>query len=358
MSLTKKETVLITGATGTLGRRIVEEVLKSHSVGKIILLVRGETNKAAGERVSAFIKSSRSKVFDVFASDVTKKDLGLNSEVYNKLSKEVTSIFHCAATVRFSAALEEARLVNYQGNANLLEFANNCRNLSKFGHVSTAFVAGKRKGVIYEDELEHNEGFINPYERSKYEAEILVRENITSLPINIYRPTVLLDNESRNAVNYMFKLFWDESLPIIPGDKKGNVDLISVDYCAFALWRIFDKHFSEGKTYHIASGPAYSYSLGELVEKVAYHFSKRKKLTTPKIINLNEFQTLLLKKLSTTKIGVFKKLNTFATQLLYPKIFNNTSLQELGDKELLPKHVGTYFDQYLEDFLERKALDD
>ena len=80
-------------------------------------------------------------------------------------------------------------------------------------------------------------------------------------------------------------------------------------------------------------------------------------MKNPKIINLTEFQTLLLTRLAGTNIGIFKKLSTFATQLLYPKIFDISNLQSLEDKELLPRNVNTYFDQYLEDFLSMEVVD-
>jgi long-chain acyl-CoA synthetase len=354
MSLAKKEIILITGATGTLGRRIVKEILRSQAISKIILLVRGETNKAARERVFEIIKQSKRKVIDVYASDITKNNLGLNDQVYDRLSKEVTSILHCAANVRFSLPLEEAMAVNYQGTTNLLEFAKDCQELSKFGHVSTAFVAGKRKGFIYEDELEHNAGFINSYEQSKYETELLVRSNFDNLPINIFRPTILIDDESRNAVNYMLKLFYEKSLPFIPGDKKGCVDLVQPHYCASVIWKIFDTYFTASKTYHIAAGPENSYTLEDLVDKVTQAFSSYKTLNRPKFVRLSEFQTLFLKKLSDTKIGVFRKLDTFATQLLYPKIFDTRNVETLKDTQLQPKHVDAYFGDYLLDFLNKE----
>ncbi|OGY20960.1 MAG: hypothetical protein A2113_01495 [Candidatus Woykebacteria bacterium GWA1_44_8] len=357
MNSNKKETILITGATGTLGKRLLKEVKKSPRIGKIILLVRGESDEMARQRVLDNPNSSGIRDLKVYASDITKNKLGLGKDLYTDISQEVTQIIHCAANVKFSLPLDETRLINHHGTANLIDLAKKCRNLSKFGHVSTAYVAGKRRGVIYENELEHNAGFISSYEQSKYETEILVRKNLESLPINVFRPTILLENESRNAVNYMLKLFYEGSLPIIPGDKRGHVDLVPVDYCAFAIWRVFDKYFSQGKTYHIVAGPENSYTLEELVERVVVTFSKYKPLRKPKFVQLNEFQALILKKLADTKIGVFRKLNTFATQLLYPKIFDNTNLKNLKDKNLRPRRIETYFDQYLSDFLRRNTND-
>lgn len=62
-------------------------------------------------------------------------------------------------------------------------------------HVSTAFVAGsRREGVAYEDELDDTYGFENAYERSKYEAEVLIhawsREH--RRPVVVLRPSILV----------------------------------------------------------------------------------------------------------------------------------------------------------------------
>ena len=55
-------------------------------------------------------------------------------------------------------------------------------------HVSTAYVAGRRTGEIGEDDLSDRFGFENDYERTRYEAERLVRFAATDLPVTWLRP--------------------------------------------------------------------------------------------------------------------------------------------------------------------------
>jgi nucleoside-diphosphate-sugar epimerase len=61
-------------------------------------------------------------------------------------------------------------------------------------HVSTAFVAGNRDGVVREDELLTGHGFVTPYEASKHQAERLVHDwaQRTGGRVTIYRPSVLV----------------------------------------------------------------------------------------------------------------------------------------------------------------------
>ena len=59
----------------------------------------------------------------------------------------------------------------------MLEFAELCRDrgeLRRYAHISTAYVAGTHRGEFSEEQLDVGQGFRNPYEQSKFEAEQLV----------------------------------------------------------------------------------------------------------------------------------------------------------------------------------------
>ena len=94
---------------------------------------------------------------------------------------------------------EDSRRVNVAGTRRLLEFAELCRErggLRKFAYVSTAYVAGDHAGLFREDELDVGQGFRNSYERSKFEAERLVREHTDRLPVQIFRPSIIVGEQS------------------------------------------------------------------------------------------------------------------------------------------------------------------
>ena len=77
----------------------------------------------------------------------------------------------------------------------MLELAELCRRrggLRRFSYVSTAYVAGTHDGEFSEDQLDVGQGFRNPYERSKFEAEQLVRAYRGRLPIQVFRPSIIV----------------------------------------------------------------------------------------------------------------------------------------------------------------------
>lgn len=67
-------------------------------------------------------------------------------------------------------------------------------------YFSTAYVAGKRGGTIFERELVHQEGFKNHYEETKYLAEIIVNQAKNNLPVTIIRPGIVKDIASQERL--------------------------------------------------------------------------------------------------------------------------------------------------------------
>jgi thioester reductase-like protein len=64
-------------------------------------------------------------------------------------------------------------------------------------------VAGKRTGEILETELEHNAGFRNFYEETKYLAEVEVEQLKDEFPVTIYRPSVVVgDSQTGETAKY------------------------------------------------------------------------------------------------------------------------------------------------------------
>ncbi len=68
-------------------------------------------------------------------------------------SGEIVSVFHLAAIYNLAVPLEIAQRVNVDGTGNVLDLCAGCKNLERLNYVSTAYVAGERKGVVYEHEL-------------------------------------------------------------------------------------------------------------------------------------------------------------------------------------------------------------
>lgn len=195
--------VALTGATGFLGLRLVRELLVRH---RTLTVLAHAGSGAALHRIMRFYEltgapsKSTAELVDrlrIVDTDLTQPQLGLSPAAYRELADGIDVIWHSAGNIRLDDDPVRLRQVNVEGTRNVLALAAaGCRE-PVVHHVSTAFVAGaRREGVVYEDELDDGHGFENAYERSKYEAELLVcawaREH--RRPALVLRPSILVSD--------------------------------------------------------------------------------------------------------------------------------------------------------------------
>jgi nucleoside-diphosphate-sugar epimerase len=155
---------------------------------------------------------------------------------------------------------ETARRVNVGGTRNVLELARDAGRLERVVHWSTAMVSGKRGGTVYEDDLDAGQKFHNGYERTKYEAEQLVRTAMRQLPITVMRPSVIVGDSATGAIDkldgpyYLMVLIATNasgmSLPIL-GRGDAPLHLVPIDYVVQAAWHAARSSGSAGKTFHL-----------------------------------------------------------------------------------------------------------
>src|SRR5438132_8506992 len=118
---------------------------------------------------------------EVLVGDVCDMDLGLSSAEYRALSRELTWIHHLAGIYFMGTDDETAHRGNVVGTRTVIDLARDAGRLERVVHWSTAMVSGDRKGTFYEDDLEVGQRFRNAYERTKYEAERMVRAAMRQL---------------------------------------------------------------------------------------------------------------------------------------------------------------------------------
>src|SRR5688500_7879259 len=129
---------------------------------------------------------------EVLPGDIGEPRLGLSDDEHQRLAGEVTLVFHLAAIYDLAVPLEIAQRVNVDGTGNVLDFCAAAKNLERLLYVSTAYVAGKRTGVVYEHELVMGQEFKNHYESTKFQAEVWVREMLDRVPTTIVRPGIVV----------------------------------------------------------------------------------------------------------------------------------------------------------------------
>jgi nucleoside-diphosphate-sugar epimerase len=322
-----KHSILLTGATGTVGQELLPLLIRREDVDKIFAFVRVNLHQDCSY-----------KLVPVCGNVTAGANLGLPAEVSGEIMGGVTIIIHAAADTQFAAPLDQARMVNLEGTRNMLAFASRCPRLRAVVALSTVHVAGRRTGTIGEDDLLHTAGFVNSYEQSKYEAEILLREHMGKLPISILRLSTVLGDSTTGkvgklaAVHHALRLCYNSLAPMVPGTPDSAVDLIALDYVAAAVAHFATDGFQAGRTFHICGGRDVM-TISELLERtreafLRYRPSWRKRgIEMPAIVDLPTFELFVRSveevgdSLLRSSVAVIKH---FAPQLAYPKIFGDT----------------------------------
>jgi nucleoside-diphosphate-sugar epimerase len=317
--------MLLTGATGSIGRPLLR-ALVAGGVERVYALTHVDALEDGEPAVTAV------------TGDITAgPDLGLDRRTADEIRATVTGVIHAAADTRFAAPLEAARRVNTQGTRNVLALAAQCRRLDRLVALSTTHVAGRRTGDVFEDELEHQAGFVNAYEASKYEAEVELRARAADLPISVCRlSTVIGDSTSgaiarRGAIHQAVLFMYASLAPMVPGREDSPIDLVALDYAVQAIACLAGDGFDPGRTWHLCAG-ADTIAAGELLDVTLACFEacrpawRRRAIARPAIVDLDTFE---LFRRSVDQVGEAglrastEVVANFAPQLAYPKRFDD-----------------------------------
>ncbi len=160
----KNRAVLVTGATGFIGKYVVSHLLEEEL--RIFALVPDGEDYTPPEN----------RDIEIIRGDITGP---------LRIPAEVSAIYHCAGVIKREELMEP---VNVQGTQNVVEaaIADNCRLI----HLSSAGVVGNTKEKIVDEETPCNPD--NLYEKTKFRAEEIIRQGIgKGLKAQILRPTIV-----------------------------------------------------------------------------------------------------------------------------------------------------------------------
>ena len=269
--------ILLTGITGLVGASVVTELLRKHSDYEIVAICRTGRNQTAQGRVERTI--AEQCAFDGFPgeeAELMKRITVVNGDVtqlpFDELAKygPYDTMFHCAADVNLGKDPEgKTYATNMNGTINAIEAVRKF-NIPNLHYVSTAYVAGTSVGRVMEDDMPAT-GWINSYERSKFNAEKLVRES--GIPFSIYRPSIIvgrlkdglirkplafyriLEFLGRLKSHRCHKLGIAPNAPLelslrLQSKTSDKIYFVPVDYVQTAISSLF-LHPTENKTYHI-----------------------------------------------------------------------------------------------------------
>jgi thioester reductase-like protein len=181
--------VFLTGFPGFIGTRLATRLLADDPELRIAAIVESKMADRAREAAGRIDGGDR---IEVLPGDIGERDLGLEDEQLERLRAEVTAVYHLAAIYNLAVPFDLAQRVNVEGTGNVLGLCGRCERLERLNYVSTAYVAGDRKGDVYEHELILGQGFKNHYESTKFQAEVWVRHLMDKIPTTIYRPAIVV----------------------------------------------------------------------------------------------------------------------------------------------------------------------
>ena len=256
----------VTGATGFVGRHLVEELLKRD--GTIYALVR----EGSRGRLDALTESLRAgdRIKPV-VGDLSKERLGIDD-----FGERIDHFFHLAAIYDMAADEEQMTRANVEGTRHVVEFANSI-DAGLFHHTSSIAVAGQFKGTFREDMFDEDQELPHAYHRSKFESERIARSEIQG-SLRVYRPGIVVGHSETGVIDkidgpyYVFKLIQKlrYALPQwfpLAGPEGRNLNLVPVDFVARAMDHIahMDEDDLYGNTFHLVdpTPPTFGQALNE-----------------------------------------------------------------------------------------------
>ena len=230
--ITKENTVLLIGATGYLGQKILAQ-LAHRADTHIIATVRA----SSAERIDALRKHC-DEIGAIASIEFVSADL-TDAAPFRELSTTaITHIIHTAADTRFTITSEIADTLNRDGSRKVFEFARSLPNLKAMVYLSSIYACGLNAGTIPEMLLPRPAAFANHYERSKFEAEQMLGAEFDDLPWQILRvATVIADDidgrvEQINVFHNTAGLIHHGLISILPGDPDTSIYFVPADLVA------------------------------------------------------------------------------------------------------------------------------
>ncbi|MEO7350709.1 MAG: SDR family oxidoreductase [Marmoricola sp.] len=252
----------VTGATGFIGRYLVQELLDNRE-GEIFALCR----EGSRGRLEALVEEwtanggDGSRVTPVIG-DLGGPDLGLSHQWSTAHAGEIDHFFHLAAIYDMTASDEMNETMNVGGTRNAIALAGKL-DAAHFHQVSSVAASGDFSGVFDESMFDEGQRLPSAYHRTKFESEKIVREE-AEVPWRIYRPAVVVGHSETGAMDkidgpyYFFPLFkrlrdtlpgW---MPLI-GVDLGDTNVVPVDYVAKAMDHIAHKPGLDGQAFHLVN---------------------------------------------------------------------------------------------------------
>jgi len=297
-------TVLLTGATGFLGRYLVLQWLKQMELvdGTLICLVRAKSNEDARGRLDKTFDSGDPELLrhfqelaadhlEVIAGDKGEAYLGLDQQTWQRLADTVDLIVDPAALVNAVLSYRELFGPNVVGTAELIRIALTTK-LKPYTYVSTANVVDQIEPSAFTEDADIrvisptrtiDDRYANGYGNSKWAGEVLMREahDLCGLPVAVFRCDMILadptyagqlnvsDMVTRMVLSVVATGIAPDSFYQLDADgnrQRAHFDALPVGFVAEAIATLGARVVDGFETYHVMNPHDDGIGLDEYVD--------------------------------------------------------------------------------------------
>jgi nucleoside-diphosphate-sugar epimerase len=263
-----RRTVLLTGASGVVGRALLQRL---RDLDVVCLVHR---SPVSGPNVSTAL------------GDITNPTLGLGEQAHAELAARVDAVIHCAAVTDFGRTDGSLEATNVAGTEHVAAFAAAAEAV--LYHVSTAFVHTRVDGDRGRTAI--------GYASSKSAAEEVVRSSC--IPHVILRPSVVIGDSVTGEIAAFQGLhqvvagMFAGMVPMIPFEPGWPIDFVPADVAADAIACVVENRVSEGEFWISAGDKALRLDEGVAVV-VEFARALGVSIDTPRFVPPDMFDRLI-----------------------------------------------------------------
>ncbi|MEH7734955.1 alpha/beta fold hydrolase [Bacillus pumilus] len=331
-------TVLLIGGTGFIGKELVKELDKEDV--NILLLVRSKSKATRIFQERGILKEA---VMHFVEGDLTKVDLGLSAEDKEKVLK-TDVIIHAGGPMDIQATSKKAASVFLNGAKHMSDLAKSIhqlKGLQQFihvvGYMSPFDDQNSKIEIDVFKEGNHYLKIKNPYERTKFLADLYIRQQASAVgyPLSVINPPTVVGSSQTGSteqiagVGLLVKSMRRGLMPVIPGGKDYRLPLISNDEFARFIVQVFRLEQPAIQTYTLVEDWQHDQNIGELLSVMSESMNMR----APKI----SVPMPLMKAMMNSGVSKITNIPSDGLNFMTKRTFSNVAVKKIMGEDWFQK---------------------